>query len=101
MPAKHKAGARYYYYPWRDWTFAANYAYLDTTPGDPFTGNSIGASNRLDLTLSKTFNKSSGEIMIGVSDLFEESHDPVRESIEFTGHETPGRTFFLSLCLKT
>jgi hypothetical protein len=77
-----------------------NYVFVDTTPGSPSLGdNSEGPSHRLDLTISKTFHKDRGEIMLGVSDLFNQIRDPVRDSIAFTGHEVPGRTFFASLRL--
>ncbi len=46
---------------------------------------------------SETFRKGEGEIMLGVSDLFNRIHDPVGDSIASTGHEVPGRTFFASL----
>ena len=38
--------------------------------------------------------------MVGVSDLLENVHDAIRESIEYTGHKIPGRTFFVSVLLK-
>jgi hypothetical protein len=62
--------------------------------------NDEDASHRLDLTVSKTLSKDRGEIMLGVSDLFARVNDPVRESITYTGHEVPGRTFFISLLLR-
>ncbi len=101
LPAKHKAGLRYRYRVQPDWTFNANYVYTDTTQGNPATGtNDVNVSNRLDLTVSKTFNKEKAEIMVGVSDLFDKTHDPIRESNAYTGHEVPGRTFFINILLK-
>ncbi|MBN2180491.1 MAG: TonB-dependent receptor [Sedimentisphaerales bacterium] len=101
LPAKHKAGMRYQYRIQPDWTFNANYAYTDTTPGNPATGNNdVNASHRLDFNISKTLNKEKGEIMVGVRDLLDKTLDPVRESNTYAGHEVPGRTFFVSLLLK-
>ncbi len=101
MPARHKTGLRFRHRFKSDWILNTNYTYTDMTRGNPSTGNNdINASNRLDLTISKTFNKESGEIMVGVSDIFNKTHDPVRQSNEYTGHEIPGKTFFISLQLK-
>ena len=101
LPAKHKAGLRYRYRVQPGWTFNANYAYTDITKGNPVIGNNdVNVSNRPDLTISKTFNKERAEIMVGVSDLLDKTHNPVRESNAYTGHEIPGRTFFISTFLK-
>ena len=102
MPAKHKVGVRYRYRIQPDWIFNANYAYTDTTPGyHPIAGdNSVNALHRLDLNVAKTFNKEKGQIMVGVRDLLDKTHDPIRESSTYTAHEVPGRTFFVSLLLK-
>jgi iron complex outermembrane receptor protein len=101
LPAKHKAGLRYRYRIQPDWTLNANYAYTDTTPGNPATGNNdVNVSHRLDLNVSKILNRETGEIMVGVRDLFNKTCDPIRESNTYTGHEVPGRTFFISLLLK-
>ena len=101
LPAKHKAGLRYRYRIQPDWMLNANYAYTDTTPGNPATGNNdVSVSHRLDLIISKILKMEKGEIMVGVRDLFNKTHDPIRESNTYTGHEVPGRTFFISLLLK-
>jgi len=98
LPARHKAGLTARLFLNDAWTFNANYVFTDTTPGNPAMGdNDVGSSNRLDLTLSKEFNRGRSEVMIGVSDLLESVHDPLNETVEYTGHEVPGRTFFMSL----
>jgi iron complex outermembrane receptor protein len=100
LPAKHKVGLRFRRDFLSDWTFSANYSYVDTIEGNPATANNdVDASNRLDLTVSKTLTKR-GEIMIGVRDLLDKTHDPVSESISYAGHEVPGRSYFISLLLK-
>jgi outer membrane cobalamin receptor len=101
LPAKHKMGMRYQRHFLPGWTFNANYSYYDTTPGNPATGNhDVNASNRLDLIVSKTFNKDKGEIMIGVRDVFDKIYDPIRQGMEYASHEVPGRCLFVSLLLK-
>lgn len=101
LPAKHKAGVRFRRQFRPGWTVNVNYTYADTTEGgDLMGGNDVGVVNRLDLTISKAFAQERGELMVGVSDLLENTHDPVRESTTYTAHEVPGRTCFLSLRLK-
>ncbi len=98
MPARHKAGLRFRRILEPGLTFNMNYAYTGLTRGNPIAANNeVDASNRLDITLSKSFNEEKGEIIIGVSDLFERIHEPKRQSNEYTGHELPGRTFFAGL----
>ncbi len=101
LPARHKVGMRFRRNITSDLIFNANYTYTDITRGNPETmNNDVNVSNRLDLTIAKSFFKNTGEIMVGVSDLFYKTHDPIRESIEYTGHEVPGRTFFVSMLFK-
>ena len=64
------------------------------------SNNDVGSSNRLDLTLSKKFNNNTSEFMVGVTDLLESTHRPITDSVEYTGHEVPGRTFFASLLFR-
>jgi outer membrane receptor protein involved in Fe transport len=100
LPAKHKMGMRYQRRFLPGWTFNANYSYYDVTRGNPATGNNdVDASNRMDLIISKTFDKEHGEIMTGVRDVFDKIHDPIRQGMEYTSHEVPGRCFFISLLL--
>ena len=78
-----------------DLVFNANYTYYDAIrhPGFLINGTSP-LSHRLDLTLSKKIAKGKGEIMIGVSDVFNKTAGPVFGIAEFVAHETPGRTWF-------
>lgn len=50
--------------------------------------------NQLDLTLSRKLGNGSGEVMLGVTDLFNQTRGPIGDVNTFTSHETPGRTFF-------
>ncbi len=100
MPPEHKAGVRFRRRLASDYTFNLNYAFADKTAGSPSLGdNSEGPSHRLDLTISKTFRKGQGEIMLGVSDLLNQVNDPIRDSTTFAGQHVPGRTFFVSMRL--
>ena len=98
LPARHKAGATARLFLNGAWTFNANYVFADTTRANPVLDDGdVAGSNRLDLTLSKKFDRGKSEVMIGVSDLLESVHDPLHETMGYTGHEVPGRTFFMSL----
>ncbi|MBN1361187.1 MAG: TonB-dependent receptor [Sedimentisphaerales bacterium] len=100
MPPRHKAGLRFRRQFESGYTCNVNYAYADTTLGSPVVGvSNEDVYHRLDVTLSKRFQRNRGEFMIGVADLLNETLDPVRESITYTGHELPGRTFFVSVRL--
>ncbi|MBN2138972.1 MAG: TonB-dependent receptor [Sedimentisphaerales bacterium] len=98
LPAKHKAGLTARFNLPEKWRFNTNYTFVNTTPPNPMTANNtVKASNRLDLTISKEFNRGKNEITFGVRDLLKKTHDSITESIEYAGHEIPGRTFFCSL----
>ena len=99
-PANHKAGLT-----WRiklpySLMLNTNYRFTNTTKGSPIGNNEIGSSNRLDLTISKDFAKGNGEIMVGITDLLAEHTEAVRTFTAYTGHETPGRTFFARIQYK-
>ncbi len=101
LPAKHKAGLSARMMLDRGWDFNTNYKFTDTTRGNPFTGNNdVGSSNRLDLTLTKHIAGDRGRVILGVSDVLKAKHEPIRESIRYAGHKTPGRTFFVSLMFR-
>jgi len=100
LPAKHKVGVTGRLFLPDGFALNANYAFVDTTPGNPDTRNHAGSSNRLDLAVSKDLAKGKGQILVGISDLLTKTHDPVMESIQLTGHKVPGLTFFISLMLK-
>ena len=99
LPAKHKAGITGRLFLSNGWTLNANYAFTNTTPGNPNTRNDVSSSNRLDLAISKELAKGKGQILIGVSDLLTRTHNPIRESTQFTGHKVPGRMFFARIQL--
>jgi len=94
MPARHKAGLTGRLFLSDNWTFNCNYKFTDTTPASASVINAVGSSNRLDLTISKEIAAGKGELMFGVSDLLDKSHDPFIQSDTFTAHEKPGRMFF-------
>jgi outer membrane receptor protein involved in Fe transport len=98
FPARHKAGARCSYRLENDWLFQANYTYNDAihinASGSPSADASV--SHRLDLTFSrKLFEKT--DILLGVTDMLNETNDPVYDVSYFTSYETPGRMFFLNI----
>jgi hypothetical protein len=53
-----------------------------------------GLIHRLDLTLAKGFASGKGELMVGVSDVFNETEGPNSAIGQLTAHDVPGRTFF-------
>jgi outer membrane cobalamin receptor len=97
LPSRHKAGLTGRLFLPDCWVVNAQYRFADTTQGNPSYGNNVDGSHRLDLTISKSFAQDKCELMIGVQDILDKTHDPIAESIQFTGHETPGRTFFARL----
>ncbi len=99
FPADHKAGLRARWKPDKTWTVNVNYIYNNTVPNHPVlnpVGN-IAVKNRLDLTVSRKIMSGNGEFMVGVTDLLNETLDPVHDISYFTSYETPGRTFFTRL----
>jgi outer membrane receptor protein involved in Fe transport len=94
LPAKHKVGLTGRINLSQGWAFNANYKFTNTTPGNPSSDFPIGSSHRLDLTVSKEIIKGNCEILFGVADLLNRTHDPIKGNSTMTGHEVPGRTFF-------
>ena len=94
LPAKHKFGATGRLFLADGLTFNTNYKFTNTTTYNPRYGGNVDISNRLDLTIAKTFADGKGELMFGVSDLLNKTNDPIHGFGRVTGHETPGRTFF-------
>jgi len=102
LPAKHKVGLTGRFFLPDGWTFNANYRYagltrklnLDTTLVD------ADLSHRLDLCVAKGFAQGKGEVMVGVSDLFNKTNGPNFAIGQLSAHDTPGRTFFARLQLK-
>lgn len=100
-PARHKSGLRLRYALDPNWTAAANFCYNNTIPVNSLTTPWFKPKtvNQLDLTLSRKLGQNTGELMFGVSDLFNETRSPVGDINTFTSYETPGRTFFARLQL--
>jgi len=100
-PAQHKAGVSGRLFLAGGWVFNANFRYTGTTPviGDT-TIYDVGTSHRLDLAVAKQFSNGRGEVMIGVSDVFNNTRGPHFAIGGLTAHETPGRTFFARVQLR-
>jgi len=103
-PAQHKAGLTGRLFLNNGWVFNANYKYADTTIA---TGSSsqttllnAGLIHRLDLTISKKIAGGKGEVMVGVSDVFNETEGPNSAIGQLTTHDVPGRMFFARMQLK-
>jgi outer membrane receptor for ferrienterochelin and colicin len=101
-PAQHKAGLTGRLFLKDGWVFNANYRYADTTiaTGSQTTLLNAGLIHRLDLTISKIIAGAKGEVMVGVSDVFNETEGPNSAIGQLTAHDVPGRTFFARLQLK-
>jgi outer membrane cobalamin receptor len=101
VPAKHKVGLTGRLFLSDGWTFNANYKSTDTTRtlNNDTTILDVGSSHRLDLCLAKGFAKDNGEIMIGISDLFNKTNGPHFASGQLTAHDTPGRMFYIRMQL--
>ncbi len=100
LPAQHEAGLTGRLFLQKGLVLNANYRFTNTTPGNPSNDEPIGSSHRLDLTVSKEIAKGRGEVMLGVADLLNKTHDPIKGNSTLTGHETPGRVFFVSLMFR-
>ena len=101
LPAAHKAGVTGRLFMDHDTCLNVNYRYTDTTD---VAGETrifpIDMVHRLDVTVSKAFANQRGEVMIGVSDLLNETRDPKYISGTITAFEMPGRTVFARLQLR-
>jgi len=104
LPARHKAGATMRFFLSDDWTVNLNYKHSTFTDGThgPWGGD-VPGFDRLDLTLARPFKvgKAGGELLLGVSDLFNDTEQLVGDqgSVAYL-HETPGRTFFVRMALR-
>jgi iron complex outermembrane receptor protein len=96
LPVENKFGVTGRLFMADGWTFNANYKFNGITPKNPFidADTTLDSYHRLDLTLSKKIAKGNGEIMIGVSDVFNKTTQAVSETATNSGYTTPGRTFF-------
>jgi iron complex outermembrane receptor protein len=100
LPAPHKAGLTARVFLPYDSTLNMNYRFTSATSGkhaDLSTYTSPGVSHRFDISVAKQIAGGNGELMLGVSDLFNRINDPVEDTWK---HPTPGRTFFVRLQLK-
>ncbi|MHC5083209.1 MAG: TonB-dependent receptor plug domain-containing protein [Planctomycetota bacterium] len=94
-PARHKAGVTGRLFLDKGLTLNANYRYATTThDGGEQTTSPVEVDHRLDLTVAKQFAENRGQIMVGVADVFNETHGPNHSNGTMTALETPGRTFF-------
>lgn len=93
-PSQHKAGMTGRINLDDNWTFNANYVFQNGILSFANTPQDSPSIHRLDLTLSRKIAQGKGELMIGVSDLTNETADPFFDTGNLTAHETPGRTFF-------
>ena len=104
-PARHKTGLRSRFFLDDGWTLNANYCYTTTThydqsgvtAGSGLPRNAGNNYHRFDLAMTKEFNKGNGEVMFGVLDLFNKNAGIMQDHATLAPHETPGRTFFVSL----
>ncbi len=93
-PAKHKVGLTGRLFFTDSWTINANYRYTTTTPPFASTVSAVGQSHRLDFGIARGFADGKGEVMVGVSDVLNETNGPNYGMGQLTAHETPGRIFF-------
>ena len=99
-PSKHKVGLRSLWHLNKDWVFNTDFSSQSEIEGTGSMVDGLHNVNRLDLSLSHVFAKEKGEIMVGVTDVFNNTSDPVFDEGYFTAHETPGRTFFMRMQFK-
>ncbi|MDY6912958.1 MAG: TonB-dependent receptor [Planctomycetota bacterium] len=99
-PSRHKVGMTGRLFLPHDWTLNANWRYNDETTSHGISGSNADVYQRLDLAVAKELIKGHGEMMIGINDVLNVSHEPVLGLGERMGHKTPGRTFFVRFQLK-
>jgi len=100
LPAMHKVGATGRVFLPNDWTLNTNYRYTTTTSGHHLGAIrrvNPGPTHRLDLTVAKKVLHGGGEVLVGVSDVLNSTNDGTIEASGASGHDVPGRTFFLRL----
>ena len=100
LPAKHKTGVSGRLRLPHAWTANANYRFTDTTRGNPLGGTDVPSFHRLDLSIAKSLADGRGELMLGVTDLFDTTDLAIFSLGNFTAHETPGRTVFARVQIK-
>jgi iron complex outermembrane receptor protein len=99
FPTRNQAGATARWDFIRDWAFSANYKFAGVTHSGGVFGPAP-SSNRIDLTLSKSFWDGKAEIMVGCEDLLNQTGKGAAQDGQFTTHASPGRTAFVRLQAK-
>ncbi|MBN1391437.1 MAG: TonB-dependent receptor, partial [Sedimentisphaerales bacterium] len=98
--SQHKAGITGRFNLNKDWVLNTNYAFQNCIHMFANTVKDPHSFNRLDLTLSRKIDDDKGEIMVGVSDILNETTYPTYGAGCLTALETPGRTVFARLQLR-
>ncbi len=95
-PSQHKVGARLRADLCRDLSASLNYKYSSRTWAQSFQIERLPEVQRLDLTLAQRVFEGKGEVMLGVTDLLDDS-DYAPSVIGTGAVVTPGRAAFLRL----
>lgn len=98
-PAEHKAGVTTLVELTESLTLACNYRYSDVTSDQGAFNRKAPVSHRVDLTLTTRLGDR-GELMLGVTDLFDQTQYASGSVGTFMPHETPGATIFARLQLQ-
>lgn len=98
LPSENKVGARARVHLFDSLTLSANYRYSDAQNDEGQFVTGIPTNHRLDLTIAQALGQR-GEIMVGVTDLFDDTDFAAPAVTSFAPHETPGRSFFLRMQL--
>ena len=99
-PARHKSGLTWRIFLDKDWTVNTNYRYQTTTENLGTTKIPAQMRHRLDMTVARKIAKGSGELMVGVTDILNNTEGPHWDASNASAHEVPGRTFFARLQMK-
>ncbi|HPS54375.1 MAG TPA: TonB-dependent receptor, partial [Sedimentisphaerales bacterium] len=101
FPSQHKVGFTYNTRLGDDWVFNANLSAASIVDRNDAYDNDVSSiDNRLDLTISKSFNNGRGEFMFGVTDVLNNVAHRYSSIGQYCSIETPGRTFFIRWQLK-
>ena len=82
------------------WTLNTAYRYTGATDGTGLNLPHADATHRLDLTVSTKLWEGKGELMFGITDIFDDTRMEVGQLGALAAHETPGRSFFFRVQLK-
>jgi iron complex outermembrane receptor protein len=99
-PSQHKAGITGRLNLDKNWVLNTNYAFQNCIHMFGNLMRDPHSFNRLDLTLSRKIAQGKGELMVGVSDVLNETTHPTYGTGCLTALETPGRTVFARVQLK-